>query len=335
MSQTTPLKPGISSPNKTAHAVTGAFGFSGKYIAKRLLDEKKRVVTLTGSPNRPDPFAGQVDIRPYAFTDVSAMAESLADVEVLYNTYWVRFNHSGFSLAEAARNTLALFEAAKMAGVERVVHISITNADPLSPLEYFSAKGHMENALKASGLCHAIVRPAVLFGSEDILINNLAWALRRLPVFGVFGDGTYHVQPVHVDDLAALVVEQARSRDNVTLHALGPEVFTYRELLSMIGESIGKKRRMLNLSPRICRRAVHFLGKLIGDVILTEEEIEGLLADLLYVPEERPTGTLRLSDWIRENRAVIGATYHCELERRFQPPDLEAEKTARFKHQGP
>lgn len=330
MSQTTPLEAGTSSPNKTAHAVTGAFGFSGKYIAKRLLDEGKRVVTLTGSPNRPDPFAGQVDIRPYAFTDVSAMAESLADVAVLYNTYWVRFNHAGFSLAEAARNTLALFEAAKTAGVERVVHISIANADPLSPLEHFSAKGHVEKALKASGLCHAIVRPTVLFGPEDILVNNIAWALRRLPVFGIFGDGSYHVQPVHVDDLAALVVEQGQSRDNVLLHALGPEDFTYRELVSMIGESIGKKRRLVNLPPRLCQQAVRFLGGLIGDVILTEEEIDGLMANLLHVPEERPTGALRLSGWVWENRAAIGATYHCELERRFQPPDREAEKTARF-----
>lgn len=299
-----------------AHAVTGAFGFSGKYVARRLLDAGRRVVTLTGSPDRPDPFNGRVEARPFAFNDVQAMTESLRDVEVLYNTYWVRFNHPLFNYANAVRNTLTLFDAARSAGVERIVHVSITGADSKSPLEYFSGKGHLENALKASGINHAIVRPAVLFGEEDILINNIAWALRRFPVFCLFGDGNYHIQPVFVDDLAAIMVEQGQSRECVTVNAVGPEDFLYRDLVSSIGNAIGKKRRFISLSPKQSLRAVEIIGKLIGDVFITKDEIEALMNNALHAPGSEPTGATRLSDWAREHADSIGRVYHSELDRR-------------------
>lgn len=299
-----------------AHAVTGAFGFSGKYIARRLLDAGRRVVTFTGSPDRPDPFNGRVEARPFAFNDVRAMTESLRDVEVLYNTYWVRFNHPLFSYANAVRNTLALFEAARDAGVARIVHVSITGADSASPLEYFSGKGHLENALKASGINHAIVRPAILFGKEDILINNIAWALRRFPFFTLFGDGKYHIQPIFVDDLAALMVEQGQSRECVTVNAVGPEDFLYRDLVATIGDAIDKKRRFISLSPKQALRAVNLIGKLVGDVFITGDEIEALMHNTLHAPGSEPTGATRLSDWVREHADSIGRVYHSELDRR-------------------
>ncbi|MBI2073288.1 MAG: NAD(P)H-binding protein, partial [Gemmatimonadetes bacterium] len=178
------------------HAVTGAFGYSGRYIAQRLLDAGHQVVTLTNTIPAVDPFAGRVRRRPLAFDRPVALAESLRGVRVLYNTYWVRFNHRRFTYAQAVRNTLLLFEAARRAGVERIVHVSITNPSRTSPLEYFRGKAELETALQESGLSYAILRPTVLFGSEDILINNIAWMLRRFPVFGIFGDGQYRMQPI-------------------------------------------------------------------------------------------------------------------------------------------
>ncbi len=302
--------------SKTLHAVTGAFGFTGKYLTQRLLDEGEAVVNLTGSPKRPDPFNGRVALRPFQFHDAAAMAEALQGVRVLYNTYWVRCNHTDFSHVRAVRNTLVLFEAARAAGVERIVHVSITNADPASPFESFSAKGQLEKALQSFGLSHAIVRPAVLFGPEDILINNIAWALRRFPVFGLFGDGSYHIQPIHVDDMAALMVEQGKLRENTLINALGPEDFSYRELVAMLAEVLGKKRRLIALSPKVGYFAATLIGKLIGDVFVTQEEITGLMADLLHVPGAPATGTTRLSDWARDRRDSLGRIYHSELDRR-------------------
>ncbi len=298
------------------HAVTGAFGFSGKYIAKRLLALGHEVRTLTNSPQRPNSFNGAVKAFPLAFHNIQALTEALEGVKVLYITYWVRFNHETFTHADAVRHTLTLFEAAKIAGVERVVYVSIANANTASPFEYFSCKGHIENALKASGLSYSILQPAMLFGEGGILMNNIAWTLRKMPVFCLFGDGKYHIQPIFVDDLAKLAVEQGALRDNTTLPAIGPENFTYRELVSVIGKAIKHERPMLSIPPKIGFFASQIIGKIMGDIFATEEEIGGLMADLLHVPGATPTGATSFSDWANENAATLGMRYQSELARR-------------------
>lgn len=297
------------------HAVTGAFGYSGKYIAKRLLANGHKVITLTNSTDRENEFGGQVTAVPFNFDDPAQLEQSLQNVKVLYNTYWVRFNHKTFKHADAVQNTITLFNAAKNAGVERIVHISITNPSLDSDLEYFHGKAVLEEALKETGLSHAILRPTVLFGKEDILINNITWLLRKLPVFGVFGDGSYRLQPIYVDDLAQLAVEQGAHSENVTLNAIGPETFTYKELVATIGEIIGKKRPFLSIPPTLGFWSGRFLGWLVNDVIITREEIEGLMADLLYV-DTPSTASTRLTDWVRAHHATLGQTYTSELARR-------------------
>lgn len=297
------------------HAVTGAFGYSGKYIARRLLEKGHQVLTLTNSLQRANPFGEKVRAYPFSFEDPPKLREALKGVSVLYNTYWVRFNHTLFTHADAVRNTKVLFEAAKEAGVERIVHVSITNPSPDSHLEYFRGKAQLEEALQESGLSYAILRPAVLFGKEDILINNIAWALRRLPVFGVFGDGQYRLQPIYVDDLAEIVVAQGERRENIIVNAIGPETFTYRGLVEAIGEIIGKRRPIASVSPGLGYWASVIIGKLVNDVFLTREEIEGLMADLLYVDSPSP-GKTKLTDWAREHAHWLGRTYASELGRR-------------------
>lgn len=297
------------------HAVTGAFGYSGRYIAERLLAKGHRVVTLTNSPGRENAFSGQITAHPFNFDQPEKLVESLRGVRVLYNTYWVRFNHPTFTHASAVENTLTLFRAAREAGVERVVHVSITNPSIDSRLEYFRGKAELEQALIASGLSYAILRPAVIFGREDILINNIAWMLRRFPVFGVFGDGRYRLQPIYVDDLAQLAVEHGEQSENAVINAIGPETFTYVELARAIGGIIGKRRPIMP--------APHFAGYLVGrvvgalvdDIVITKEEIEGLVDDLLYV-DTPPTGTKPLTAWARENAATLGMRYASELARR-------------------
>ena len=301
--------------SKGLHAVTGAFGYSGKYIAKRLLEQGHDVITLTNSVNRANPFDGKVKAFPFNFENPAELAKSLQGVSVLYNTYWVRFNHKMFQHADAVKNTLILFEAAKAAHVERIVHVSITNPSKDSDLEYFSGKATLEQALIDSGVSHAILRPTVLFGKEDILINNIAWALRHLPIFGVFGNGEYRLQPIHVDDLASLAVEQGAKRKNIVIDAIGPETFTYRELARTIGDTIGKERPIISVPPSLGLFVGSILGKCVGDVMITREEIKGLMADLLHV-DSPPAGTTRLTDWIREHADTLGKRYTSELARR-------------------
>lgn len=297
------------------HAVTGAFGYSGKYITEHLLLQGHRVITLTNSVNRPNPFGAKVRAYPFRFDNLERMAETLKGVKVLYNTYWVRFNHELFTHETAVANTRALFKAAVAAGVERVVHISITNPSPDSHLEYFRGKAQLEQTLIDSGLSYAVLRPTVLFGKEDILINNIAWMLRTFPVFGVFGDGQYRLQPIYVDDLARLAVTQGTGRKNGIINAIGPETFTYKEMVSVIGKIIGQKRPLLSIPPRLGYAASRVVSHFVDDVLVTREEIDGLMAGLLCV-DTPAIGTTRLTDWVRRHAHTLGRSYTSELARR-------------------
>lgn len=295
--------------------VTGAFGYSGKYITTRLLAAGCRVRTLTNSTQRQNPFGSKVEVCPFNFDDPSELVESLRGAAVLYNTYWVRFNHRLFTQADAVSNTLRLFDAAQQAGVERIVHVSIANPSEQSNLEYFSGKARLERALVESGVSYAILRPTIIFGKEDILINNIAWTLRRLPVFGVFGDGKYLLQPIYVEDFAQLAVEQGSAHENRTIDAIGPETFSYRDLVGTIGSIIGASRPIISVPPGIGYLAGWLIGKLVGDVTITREEIEGLMQNLLYT-ESPPAGQTKLTDWTRQHRHELGKHYASELARR-------------------
>lgn len=256
-------------------------------------------------------------MKPFAFDRPADLARSLEGVSTLYNTYWVRFEHGGVTFEQAIRHTLALFDAARQAGVRRIVHLSITGADLASALPYFRGKGRVEAALRAGGLSHAILRPTVIFGREDILINNIAWLLRRFPIFAVPGDGRYPVQPVYVDDVAALAVEAGQAREDLTLDAVGPETYAYEDLVRLVAGVLGRPRPIVHLPPAAVRLAASALGGLVGDVVLTRDEIAGLMAGLL-VSRAAPTGATRLSRWLREHAATLGVRWASELRRHYR-----------------
>lgn len=297
-------------------AVTGAYGYSGRYIATRLLDAGHSVITLTNSGNRQNPFGDKVPAFPFHFQQVNRLKESLRGVDALINTYWVRFDHRLFTHDEAVANSKILFQAAKEAGVRRIVHVSITNPDPLSDLPYFRGKAEVESALQQLGVSHCILRPAALFGREDVLINNIAWSLRRLPVFGVFGRGDYKLQPIYVDDFAAAAVQKIAGTADEVVDAIGPETFTYRELVKTISQALGVKRLIFGVPPVAGYWSGRLLGLLVHDVVVTREEIRGLMENRLYV-DAPPLGTTRLTDWLAQHRETLGRRYTSELARRI------------------
>ena len=297
-------------------AVTGAFSYSGKYITKRLLERGEEVITLTGHPNRPDPFHGKVKAYPLDF-DEASMTKSLQGVDVLVNTYWVRFDKGENTQPRAVENTRKLVRAAKAAGVKRMVHISIANPSAESHLPYYWGKAANEKAVTESGLSYAILRPTVLVGGgEDILINNIAFLLRQLPVFFVPGDGSYGIQPVYIEDLADLAVEGVYSKDNYVIDAVGPDSYTFKEMVELIGEKVGAKRLLIPVPPRLALLAAQFLSFFVNDVLLTPEEVDGLMANLL-VSKEPPRCKVRFSDWLEENKQNVGAKYASELKKHY------------------
>lgn len=297
------------------NVVTGAFGYSGNYIKDILLKKGIKVRTLTSKKVDPAQCGG-VEIVPWHFDNPSALVRDLEGATVLYNTYWVRFDYGDRRHETAVENTKRLIETASAAGVRRIVHVSITNPSEDSPLPYFRGKAILEREIMNSGLSYAILRPTVLFGGEDILINNIAWFLRRIPVFGVFGDGMYRIQPVLVGDLAGLAVSLGEKRENIVLDAVGPEIFTYRNMVESIREAVGGKGLIMKVPPSFGLTVGRVFSGVLGDVVITKDEISGLMAGLL-VSSDPPTCHTKFSEWLRNNKNHLGLTYRSELRRHY------------------
>ena len=298
-------------------AVTGAFSYTGKYITRHLLAKGAEVITLTNHPNRPDPFEGRVKAFPLDFGQESRLTSSLSGADVLVNTYWVRFDRGTVTQPGAVENTRTLMRAAKAAGVGRVVHISITNPSLDSNLPYFYGKAANEQSVTDSGMSFSILRPTLIFGQEDILINNIAWILRRFPFFVQIGDGQYKLQPVFVDDLAEIACQSVYEPGKSVLDVTGPETYSFDDLVSMIGQKISCPRPILHFPAGLALQAARLLSLFIGDVLITKEEVQGLMAGLL-VSSDPPRGITSLSDWLTAKRETVGVKYASEIARHYR-----------------
>ncbi|MGH7906430.1 MAG: SDR family oxidoreductase [Candidatus Binataceae bacterium] len=297
--------------------VTGAFSYTGKYIARELLSQGRRIRTLTGHPNRHSPPGEEIEAIPFNFDDPEKLAESFRGCERVFNTYWIRFARGKLDFERAIANSRALINAARDAGVRRFIHVSITNCSADSPLPYFRGKGIIERYLRDSGISHAIVRPTVVFGREDVLLNNIAWLLRRCPVFAIPGSGDYRLQPIFVEDLAAIAIEAAAETSNIAIDATGPETYTFNALISLICTIIQRRPKIVHAPPYLTLAFAKIIGMSVGDVMLTADELRGLMAELL-ISERPPPGVIRLSQWLSHHAHTIGAAPASEIERHYR-----------------
>jgi uncharacterized protein YbjT (DUF2867 family) len=297
--------------------VTGAFSYSGSHIAGRLLQKERSVKTLTFHPDRPHPLQASVEACRYRFDDPAALTRSLEGVSTLYNTFWVRFDHGSTSFANAIECSRMLFHAARSAGVERIVHVSIANPSIDSPLPYFRGKALVEYALAETGVPYSIVRPTWVYGGErDVLANNIAWILRHMPLFALPGNGEYPVQPVHVEDLARICLEAAHFTGDAVVDAAGPEKMAFSELVGRMRGILETRAPIVHVPPALMSLAARALGLFVRDVVLTPEEIKGLMAGLL-VSHDPPLGQIAFSGWLGEHKASVGRSYANELDRHF------------------
>jgi uncharacterized protein YbjT (DUF2867 family) len=303
-------------PETDFDVVTGASGYTGRYITRVLLSQGRRVRTLTGHPKRATPFGDQVEAVPFNFDRPDDLKRGLEGARALFNTYWIRFPHGGQSFDTAVANTRLMIDAAAAAGVRKFVHISVTHATE-SPLPYFLGKAKVKAAVRESTLSYAIIRPALIFGVEDILLNNIAWMLRRFPFFAIPGRGEYRVQPIFASDLAEIAVNAARDERSVTLDAVASEIFTFDELVRMIATAVGSNSRIVHVDPRIAVAFAWIVGWFVRDVTLTRNEARGLMTNLL-VTDSQPNAATRFSDWLRSNADKIGVAYASELARHFR-----------------
>ncbi len=311
--------------------VTGAFSYSGAAITRELQGRGHRVRTLTGHPERAPAGTG-VECRPLDFTDPAGLAASLAGADTLYNTYWVRFGRGQVSHEAAVANSRVLFTAAAGAGVRRIVHVSITHPSLTSPYSYFRGKALVEQALAETGVPYAIARPAILFGGDGVLVNNIAWLLRRLPVFAVGGRGEYRIRGIHVDDLARLCADlgagpgadlgagpgAGQGKNSLVVDAVGPQSLTFREMVDAIKQAVGSHALVLPVPGALIPALAGVLSLTLRDTLLTADEYRAMAAGL--ADSDAPaTGRIVFTEWLGQHGADLGLRYANELDRHFRP----------------
>lgn len=308
--------------------VTGAFSYSGAAIASELTRRGRTVRTLTNHPPRDRSGVAQelagIEVHPLDLANPQGLRRSLAGVDTLYNTFWVRFPHGEVTFESAVAGSAALFTAAADAGVRRIVHVSITHADVDSPYAYFRGKGLVEEHLRTTGVSYAVARPATLFGGNGVLINNMAWLLRRSPLVLYGGDGSYRVRAIHLRDLAILLADLGEQDGDVTVDAVGPESLTFLELLRHLRWAVGS-RSLLAPVPGVAFPPIAWvLGALLRDTLLTREEYAAMAAGLADSTAQS-TGSVRLTEWITVNADRLGRSYAHEVRRHFRPGPALAE----------
>jgi uncharacterized protein YbjT (DUF2867 family) len=299
------------------NVVTGAFSHTGKYIARQLLSMGKQVITLTSRVDRENLFGHQVKALPFNFDKPRELTSSLMGAKTLYNTYWIRFPQGQVTFDKAVENTRTLTKAAEEAGISRIVHISITNPSENSPFPYFRGKALVEKAIIQSKLSYAIIRPTVIFGPEGILINNIAWLLRRFPIFAIPGSGDYLIQPVFAEDVAEMAVSAGHEDNNAVMDAVGPETFTFDELVRLIASRINSRSKVIHIKPNLAYLLAKLVGYTVRDVVITRDEIDGLMSNLL-ISQGEPTAPTSFSVWLRQNAEKIGKRYISGVERRYR-----------------
>jgi uncharacterized protein YbjT (DUF2867 family) len=297
--------------------VTGAFSYTGSHIAARLLADGERVRTLSRRPDPTHPLSARVEHGALQFTDPDRLEDDLSGATTLYNTYWIRFPRDATTWDDVLANTRRLVRAAAEAGVRRVVHLSVTGARDDSPLPYYAFKARAERVVCQAGLqSYAILRPTLVFARDDVLLNNIAWLLRRLPVFTIPGTGAYRVQPVAAEDVAELAVALGRRDDDATVDAAGPDALSFAALVRMVRAATGARCRLVQAPGRVALGLAGAAGTLRGDALVTADELAGVMAELL-VSHDPPAGRRRLADWLAAEGPALGRAFVSERDRNW------------------
>jgi NADH dehydrogenase len=293
--------------------ITGAFSYTGSAVAQELLRRGWQVHTLTNR-TRP-PGCEQISAAPLRF-DHEHLRQELVGVDLFINTYWIRIPRGGQTFDTAVDNSKLLLGAAKDAGVDRTVHVSVSNAEQGTNLGYYAGKDRVESYIRAELDNYAIVRPTLVVGPNDVLSNNIAWFLRRFPFFPVPDGGGCRLQPITLADTARIIVDAGEGTGNQQIDAAGPNIMSFRDYLVLLQKACGVRRWMPSVPGWLCLLMLKPIELLLRDIVLTKEELLGLEQELL-LSKQAPLGTASVEQWLTENGSIMGPAYVNDLRRHF------------------
>ena len=260
--------------------VTGASGFIGRRLIEHLLGRGDAVVAAVRRPC-PDLDPRRLAVVEVRLDDRAALERALAGSDAVVHLAVATGTTSEREAYEVnVVGTEHLLEAAKRAGVKRFVFASTISATRERMGPYGRTKKIAEERVVASGLPYCIVRPSLVYGGREGLVANLTAYLRGLPVIPVMGDGSIELDPIHVDDVCAAMIE-ALENDAVLGHTydlLGPERVTFNQFLDRLSAGLGVKRRRLHIPGPVALALARGFAAITKKPPVTEDNVLGMIS---------------------------------------------------------
>jgi uncharacterized protein YbjT (DUF2867 family) len=269
--------------------VFGGTGFLGRRIVSRLLDHGFAVRIAARHPARSRGiFAGEaarLESVQADINDEASVATAVRGAFAAINAVSLYVEHGADTFhAMHVEAAARLARCARAAQVERLVHVSGIGADAASGSSYIRSRGAGEQAVRAAFPSATIVRPAVLFGPDDVFLATLVRLLRTLPVFPMFGGGQTSVQPVHVEDAGEAIARIAAAPAPAAFYELGgPRVYRYDDLLRAVGSELGIKPMLVPV-PFWIWKMLAFGAETLPHPPLTRNQVELMAIDTVAAP---------------------------------------------------
>ena len=263
--------------------VFGGAGFVGRYIVKRLAAEGAGVRVACRDPERakflkPAGGVGQVVPVQANLRYPESVRAAVEGVDAVVNCVGVLVSRGAQSFAAIhVAGAREIASAAAEAGVRQLVHISAIGADAESTAAYARSKAAGEAAVREAFQDAAILRPSIVIGPEDDFFNRFALLARLLPALPLVGGGFTRFQPAYVGDVADAAVA-ALDRAGGVFELGGPKVYSFRQLMELLLEEIGRKRLLVPVPFQVMQAKAAFIQFVPGAPI-TPDQVESLKYD--------------------------------------------------------
>jgi uncharacterized protein YbjT (DUF2867 family) len=271
--------------------VFGGTGFLGRRIVRCLRSRGFPVRIASRHPDRGHRLFGPDDPQLQSVAadihDERSVADVLAGACGAVNAVSLYVEHGQETFqsvhVEAARRIAA---QAHRAGVDRLIHISGIGADPASPSRYIRKRGEGELAVRSAFAKALFIRPAVLFGPEDMFLTAILRLLRQLPVYPMFGRGLTRLQPAYVEDVAeAIGRTMQRAEMPATIFEFGgPRVYSYEAFLRAVAHQAGLAPRLIPI-PFAVWHALAWASEILPSPLLTRNQVELMQIDTVASPK--------------------------------------------------
>ena len=328
------------STNSPLVTIFGGSGFVGRYIARRMAKAGWRVRVATRRPNealfvQTYGTVGQVLPVLVNIRYPQSVREAIRGADAVVNCVGV-LEESGRQSFEAlhADGAETIAKCATEEGVATLVHVSSIGADPVAPSKYLRSKAQGERLVSAAFPSAIILRPSIIFGTEDEFFNRFATLAKLAPVLPIFGEDT-RMQPVYVDDVAAAAESAILNSADPGVYELGgPEVATFGELISRLLGVIGRRRWVFDMPWWIARLNGSIFG-LVSKLSLglvpapfTRDQVESMTVD--NIVSSGAKGLADLGVEATPMDAVLESYLYC-----YRPSGQYAEITASAKNLRP